>query len=97
MGDNFPNKLAPERCRSGLCNIAAGHWHSDSVFQERKDTMISSMKVDLDRGNPLEVGVLNGAVSKIGKKVRVSTPVNDFITSCLNIHHRRAISNQGMK
>lgn len=66
-------------------------------FQERKDTMISSMKVDLDRGNPLEVGVLNGAVSKIGKKVRVSTPVNDFITSCLNIHHRRAISNQGMK
>lgn len=66
-------------------------------FQERKDTMISSMKVDLDRGNPLEVGVLNGAVSKIGKMVGVSTPVNDFISSCLTIHNSRAISNRRMK
>ncbi len=42
-----------------------------------------STLVDLDSGNRLEIDALNGALSRFGKKVGVSTPVNDFIYACL--------------
>ena len=59
-------------------------------FQEYKEDLISSMHLDLEAGNPLEIAFLNGAVSRIGKEVGVATPVNDFITACLSIADGKA-------
>lgn len=42
-----------------------------------------SMLVDLERGKRLEIEALNGALSRFGKQVGVSTPINDFIYACL--------------
>jgi 2-dehydropantoate 2-reductase len=43
----------------------------------------SSMLVDLENGRRLELEMLNGAVSRMGKESAVPTPVNDFIYACL--------------
>jgi 2-dehydropantoate 2-reductase len=53
-------------------------------FLKEKD-FLSSMYLDLVAGNPLELDVLNGAVSKKGWELGIPTPANDFITSCLRI------------
>ena len=58
-------------------------------FQESSEELTSSMFLDLQSGNPLEVMLLNGAVSRIGKEVGVETPVNDFITACLSYRQRQ--------
>jgi 2-dehydropantoate 2-reductase len=42
-----------------------------------------SMLVDLEKGRRLEIEVLNGALSRFGMEVGISTPVNDFIYACL--------------
>ena len=52
-------------------------------FLANKDEMVSSMHADLIAGKPLELSVLNGAVTRMGKEARVATPANDFITACL--------------
>ena len=54
-----------------------------SYLLEHKEVAVSSMFMDLINGNPLEVDVLNGAVSKLGKQNNIDTPLNDFI--CLII------------
>ena len=59
-------------------------------FQETRDELTSSMFLDLEAGNPLELSLLNGAVSRIGGEVGVPTPVNDFITACLSVANNRA-------
>ncbi len=51
---------------------------------------VSSMYTDLMKGNRLEVGVLNGAVSRLGSELGVATPVNDFVAACLSVAHNRA-------
>ena len=56
----------------------------DNLMKFRHD-LTSSMYLDLEAGNPLEVGVLNGAVSKAGKEAGIPTPANDFITTCLGV------------
>lgn len=61
-----------------------------AYFRDHAEVLFSSMYLDLTRGNPLEVGVLNGAVSRLGRKVDVATPVNDFIVACLTPYDRRA-------
>ena len=63
-----------------------------TYFQRFKRELVSSMYQDLEAGRPLEVGVLNGAVSRIGNELGVPTPVNDFITSCLAVANQRARS-----
>lgn len=60
-------------------------------FTEADGMMMSSMYSDLQRGNPLEVNVLNGALSRIGDVTDVPTPANDFITACLTPAHNRAV------
>ncbi len=65
-------------------------------FQETSEELTSSMYIDLDAGNPLEVILLNGAVSRIGKEVGVETPVNDFITACLSIANAKAQRRAGL-
>ena len=64
-------------------------------FQASKHDVISSMRLDLDAGNRLEVGVLNGAVARMGKEVGVATPVNEFITACLTVADNRARDRKG--
>jgi 2-dehydropantoate 2-reductase len=46
-------------------------------------TMKASMANDLDRGNRLELDWLAGQVSKLGKELKVPTPVNDTIYAAL--------------
>ena len=61
-----------------------------SYFNDNRKTLFSSMYADLERGNRLEVEVLNGAVARIGDDLGVPTPVNSFITACLMPSHIRA-------
>ena len=61
-----------------------------SEFKEGTADMVSSMYLDLKAGNPLEVAVINGAVSQAGKMVGVATPYNDFIYTCLKPADNRA-------
>ncbi len=61
-------------------------------FLGEKDGFISSMYIDLVAGNPLEVSLINGAVSRIGREIGVDTPANSFIAACLAIADRRARS-----
>ena len=64
-------------------------------FRQVKANGISSMYVDLQQGGPLEVGVLNGAVSRFAKELSVATPINDFIAACLTIAYDRAVKSRG--
>jgi len=57
---------------------------------EHREVAVSSMFTDLIRGNPLEVDVLNGAVSRLGKENNIATPLNDFICSTLKPYNDRA-------
>ena len=54
-------------------------------FQATKQDLVSSMHMDLEAGNPLELSTINGAVSRIAREVGVAAPVNDFITACLTV------------
>ncbi len=59
-------------------------------FGTSSDDGWSSMRTDLDSGNRLEVGVINGAAARLGKEMGIETPANAFITSCLTPAHNRA-------
>ena len=48
--------------------------------------MTSSMAVDLDRGNRLEVEWLSGGVVKLGKEAGVPTPANEAVCAILSVH-----------
>jgi 2-dehydropantoate 2-reductase len=61
-------------------------------FRAIKGPVVSSMYTDLQRGSRLEIGVLNGAVSRMGKDLGVATPANDFITASLLVSHNRAVA-----
>jgi 2-dehydropantoate 2-reductase len=50
------------------------------------DTMMSSMQVDLSRGNRLELDWLSGAVVRFGKEFNVLTPVNRVTYGALKLH-----------
>tara|TARA_Y100000588_G_scaffold112808_1_gene123864 strand:+ start:144 stop:1055 length:912 start_codon:yes stop_codon:yes gene_type:complete len=55
-------------------------------FIDQKSKLVSSMYKDMVDGKPMEVDVINGAVSKLGKKYGIPTPINDLIYAALNIH-----------
>ncbi len=61
-----------------------------AYFQKTREGAISSMLTDLQRGNRLEVDVLNGAVARLGGELGVPTPGNEFIAACLTVAHNRA-------
>ena len=48
--------------------------------------MSSSMRHDLERGNPLEVAWLSGGVVKLGEQVGVPTPANKAVWDILALH-----------
>jgi len=61
-------------------------------FRDVGDDPVSSMFADLRKDGRLEVEVLNGAVSRMGRDAGVPTPGNDFITACLLVPHNRALA-----
>ena len=54
---------------------------SDAIRKEMKPSMLR----DLEEGKRLEVDALNGTISRFGRQLSVSTPVNDFIYACLKL------------
>lgn len=64
-------------------------------FRRDKGELVSSMYGDLVAGRPLELENLNGAISSLGRRHGVETPVNDLITACLTVSHRRAVAENG--
>jgi 2-dehydropantoate 2-reductase len=60
-------------------------------FEREEAELVSSMYGDLLAGKPLELMGLNGAVSDLGRRYGVATPINDLITACLSVAHQRAI------
>jgi 2-dehydropantoate 2-reductase len=53
-------------------------------------TMRASMANDLDRGNRLELDWLAGMVCKLGRELKVPTPVNETIYAALKLHRMGA-------
>ena len=58
-------------------------------FEKNSSNLISSMYEDLKSNNLTEIEVINGAVSKLGKQMKVKTPINDIITTCLQLHNQK--------
>ncbi len=61
-----------------------------AYFDELHSQLRSSMHLDLERGNRLEVAALNGTVARLGIELGVDTPVNSFIYSCLKLADEQA-------
>ncbi|MFN3973739.1 MAG: 2-dehydropantoate 2-reductase [Dehalococcoidia bacterium] len=59
------------------------------TYRFRREAL-SSMQIDLYQGRRLEVGSLNGAVSRFGKRVGVPTPIHDTITAVLSLADEQA-------
>jgi 2-dehydropantoate 2-reductase len=57
-----------------------------AMVQELPPTAKSSMLEDLERGRPLELPWLSGAVVRIGAEVGVETPIHRFIATVLRPH-----------
>ena len=55
-------------------------------FINQKDKLVSSMYKDMVDGKPMEVDVINGAVSKLGKEYGIPTPINDLIYAALSLY-----------
>jgi len=69
-----------------------------SGFLDQQKTLIagvpadmkSSMQIDLERGNRLELDWLSGAVARLGDELKVPTPVHHFIYAALKLHAQGA-------
>ena len=46
---------------------------------EKQGEIRTSMLIDMERGRPMEIEALNGAVSRAGREFGVATPVNDTL------------------
>ena len=57
-----------------------------TMVQELPPNAKSSMLEDLERGRPLELPWLSGAVVRIGAELGVATPIHRFITTVLSPH-----------
>jgi len=57
-----------------------------AMMQGLPPTAKSSMLEDLERGRPLELPWLSGAVLRIGSEVGVETPIHRFIATVLRPH-----------
>ena len=88
-----------EMMRGGAAGVGRGRaWHAafrstDALIDEIQVATAalppnarSSMLEDLERGRPLELPWLSGAVVRIGQEVGVDTPIHRFITAVLQPH-----------
>jgi 2-dehydropantoate 2-reductase len=74
----------------------------DDLFEETLETLKalpatarSSMLDDLERGRPLELPWLSGAVVRLGREVGVETPTHHFIATALKLHVKGRSRSQG--
>jgi 2-dehydropantoate 2-reductase len=58
----------------------------DRAYRALPPHMKSSMLEDLERGRPLELPWLSGAVVRLGRQAGVDTPIHRFIAAVLNPH-----------
>ena len=56
-----------------------------AYFLLNSSELVSSMYKDLILKKPLELSVINGAITRLGKEFEVPTPINDIITACLSL------------
>jgi 2-dehydropantoate 2-reductase len=58
---------------------------ADAAFVNRfvRSDNITSMLQDFRRGRPSEIDFLNGAIAALGRKLRIPTPVNEFVTALI--------------
>lgn len=52
----------------------------------------SSLSYDLEHGRPMEIEALSGTVVRLGRQLRIPTPVHEIIYASLLPHHLRHIS-----
>lgn len=57
-----------------------------AYFERSAPDLLASMHMDLERGLPMELEALTGAVVRLGKEAGVPTPVNSFIYAALKVH-----------
>jgi 2-dehydropantoate 2-reductase len=57
-----------------------------AVMANMPAEMKSSMLIDLERGNRLELDWLSGAVARMGDEAKVPTPIHRFIHTALKLH-----------
>ena len=66
--------------------VSLGEGYPDEVMALAEDlpmTFKPSMGVALERGQPIEIEGINGAMVRYGKETNVPTPVNAFMYACL--------------
>lgn len=68
-----------------------------AILRADKEHLLSSMHADLMAGKPLEVGNLNGRVSRLGRELGAPTPLNDAIAACLTPAHNQAIARRARR
>ena len=59
-------------------------------FDGELEELHSSMHADITAGRPLELETLNGAVVRVGREVKVPTPINDVIYAMLKPYEQGA-------
>ena len=59
--------------------------HTVAAIAALPDSMRPSFLLDLERGGPTELDVLSGAVSRLGRRYGVPTPVHDTAVAALTI------------
>ena len=57
-----------------------------AYFERSAADLLASMHMDLERGQPMELEALTGAVVRLGKEAGVPTPANSFIYAALKVH-----------
>ena len=56
-----------------------------AYFLLNSSELVSAMYKDLILKKPLELSVINGAITRLGREFEVPTPINDIITACLSL------------
>ena len=88
LGKHVTESLLEETYSVALANGAniSKHVVSEIMnhFINHKAKLVSSMYKDMIDGKPMEVDVINGAVSKSGKEYGIPTPINDLIYAALS-------------
>lgn len=80
-------EVAELAASSGVALPAEAVDDAMKVVQETfQPSMTSSLAQDLAAGKRLELEALNGAASRLGRRLGVSTPVNDAIYAALVLH-----------
>ena len=59
-------------------------------FIATKDELVSSMHSDLKKGRPIEVKAINGAISEIARSLPTDAPINEMISTTLDIYNQKA-------